>query len=108
MSTTDRRTFLTRAALAGGAVAAGPGSLLARVAPALAATGTVSAWGDNADGQLGNGTFTAHIRPAAVSNLSGVTRLHGGREHVIALKSDGTVWCWGHNSDGQVGDGTTT
>ena len=33
--------------------------------------------------------------------------MHGGREHVVALKSDGTVWTWGSNVEGQQGRGTT-
>ncbi len=33
--------------------------------------------------------------------------MHGGREHVVALKSDGTVWTWGSNGEGQQGRGTT-
>ena len=76
----------------------------AQAAPA----GTVVAWGDNADGQLGNGTFTAHSTAQAVHDLAGVKQLRGGREHVIALRTNGTVWAWGHNNYGQVGDGTTT
>ena len=66
------------------------------------------AWGDNADGQLGNGSFSAHTTAQAVHNLANVKQLRGGREHVIALRTNGTVWAWGHNNYGQVGDGTTT
>ncbi len=38
--------------------------------------------------------------------MTGVIDVHGGREHVVALKQNGTVWAWGLNNDGQVGDGT--
>jgi hypothetical protein len=34
--------------------------------------GTVVAWGDNADGQLGIGTVSAHITPQAVHILPNV------------------------------------
>jgi len=37
-----------------------------------------------------------------------VIDVHGGREHVIALKQNGTVWAWGMNNDGQLADGTKT
>ena len=39
---------------------------------ALLTSGTVLGWGDNALGQLGNGTTNQQITPAAVSGLTGV------------------------------------
>ena len=42
-----------------------------------------------------------------MTGLNGVIDMHGGREHVVALKSDGTVWTWGSNVEGQQGRGTT-
>ena len=65
-------------------------------------------WGANSFGQLGNGTTTARPTPGAVPGLNDVVDLHGGREHVIALRSNGTVWVWGSNGEGQLGLGTTT
>src|SRR5260370_1064806 len=64
--------------------------------------GTVSAWGLNGNGQLGNGTLTTTSpfgidTPGPVSGLSGVTAIAGGGFHSLALKSDGTVWAWGGN-----------
>src|SRR5437899_12265501 len=68
--------------------------------------GTVSAWGDNSFGELGNGTNTASNTPMQVSGLSGVTAIAGGELHSLALKSDGTVRAWGQNTSGQSGNGT--
>jgi alpha-tubulin suppressor-like RCC1 family protein len=70
--------------------------------------GTVWTWGNNTNGQLGDGTTTAHKTPDAVSTISGVTAVAAGQAHTLALKSDGTVWAWGANSYGQLGDQTTT
>ncbi|MGH9306998.1 MAG: hypothetical protein ACRD0I_08990, partial [Acidimicrobiales bacterium] len=39
---------------------------------ALDGSGSVFAWGDNSDGQLGNGSLTDSHVPVRVSNLSGV------------------------------------
>jgi alpha-tubulin suppressor-like RCC1 family protein len=64
-------------------------------------------WGGNSFGELGNGTTVANLNPAAVSGLTDVVDIHGGREHVVALKSDGTVWVWGSNAQGQLGLGTS-
>ncbi|TLZ71770.1 MAG: RCC1 repeat-containing protein, partial [Methanobacteriota archaeon] len=74
-------------------------------------SGTVLAWGDNVDGQLGNGTFTTSNTPVEVSGLTGVTAIAAGgafNHHSLALKSDGTVWAWGANSAGQLGNGSFT
>src|SRR5438445_7369645 len=70
--------------------------------------GTVSAWGGNFVGQLGNGTNTDSNTPVEVSGLSGVTAIAAGIIHSLALKTDGTVWGWGNNANGQLGNGTNT
>ncbi|HLE17979.1 MAG TPA: carboxypeptidase regulatory-like domain-containing protein [Syntrophales bacterium] len=70
--------------------------------------GTVWAWGNNSNGQLGNGTMTQSATPVQISGLSSVVAVAAGYAHTVALKSDGTVWAWGNNSNGQLGNGTTT
>ena len=73
---------------------------------ALKTDATVWAWGQNSDGQLGDGTNDDRPFPLQVSNLSEVTAIAAGDSHSLALKTDGTVWAWGNNDDGQLGDGT--
>ncbi|MCP3875173.1 MAG: tandem-95 repeat protein, partial [Desulfobacteraceae bacterium] len=70
--------------------------------------GTVSAWGHNGYGQLGDGTTMTQYRPIEVPGLSNVISVHSRSTSSMALKNDRTVWAWGHNSYGQLGDGTTT
>jgi alpha-tubulin suppressor-like RCC1 family protein len=69
--------------------------------------GTVWTWGNNSNGQLGDGTTTDRATPMPVSGLAGVSAVAAGSAHSVALKNDGTVWAWGSNSNGQLGDGTT-
>ncbi len=70
--------------------------------------GTVWAWGDNAFGNLGNGTTTNSSVPVQVEGLANVKFIAGGRDHSLAIETNGTVWAWGWNEYGQVGDGTKT
>jgi alpha-tubulin suppressor-like RCC1 family protein len=74
-----------------------------------ASSGHAWAWGNNADGELGNGTTTPYggvATPGQVSQLAGVTAVAGGSNFSLALKSDGTVWAWGNNGWGQLGRGS--
>jgi alpha-tubulin suppressor-like RCC1 family protein len=74
---------------------------------ALRADTTVSCWGANNQGQLGDGTTKASASPVAVAGLSGVTAIATAEGHTCALLAGGTIECWGANFDGQLGNGTT-
>jgi alpha-tubulin suppressor-like RCC1 family protein len=77
----------------------------------LKANRTVSCWGRNEKGALGDGTAgigTSKSIPTAVPNLTDAVALSGGTLHTCALRANGTVVCWGVNDFGQIGDGTTT
>lgn len=84
---------------------------------AVDAAGKVWCWGYNdANGYLGDGTFTQRTTPVAVvtssGQLSSMTNVvGGGAGHSCAYSTnDGTpsMYCWGYNGGGTLGDGTTT
>lgn len=75
---------------------------------ALKDDGTVWAWGNNWDGQLGDDTWENSAVPTPVQGLSQVIAIASGDYHSFALKEDGTVWAWGSNWDGQLGVGHTS
>jgi alpha-tubulin suppressor-like RCC1 family protein len=65
-------------------------------------------WGNNDDGQLGNGSRNYTFVPQPVQGLPMPPRqLALGSNLSCALLDDHSVWCWGKNGLGQVGDGTT-
>ena len=62
----------------------------------LRADGSVWAWGDNNQGQLGDGTRTTRSTPVQViAPATGVVAIAAGVFTSIALKGDGTVLEWG-------------
>ncbi len=75
---------------------------------ALTADGMVYAWGNNAQGQLGDGTTTERTLPVAVVGLPNglaIMDISCGANS-LAVDSNGQLWAWGDNSVGEVGDGT--
>ena len=61
---------------------------------------TVSCWGYNIHGRLGDGTTTDRHSPVPVDTsgvLNGVTltQVSTGGFHTCALSSDGKAYCWG-------------
>lgn len=79
---------------------------------ALMADGTVWTWGDNSQGQLGDGKGAEGVHthdtktPIKVPTLSHIVQIASGNSTTLALRNDGKVFGWGYNGNGQVGDGT--
>jgi len=85
-----------------------PGSLAAGAWHGLAIQdGRPWTWGNNGNGELGDGTTTSRSNPAPVKGLDAIAALAGGMQHSLALTREGAVWAWGDNGNGQLGDGTT-
>ena len=74
---------------------------------ALTADGKLFAWGNNGDGQLGDGgTSEERSSPVSISPELTFKAIAAGIDHSLALTADGTLYRWGANSLGQLGDGT--
>ena len=81
---------------------------------ALRSDGSVWSWGNNGNGQLGNGTTGSTLLPKRVAggasgaiHLRGVVDISSGAYSGYALTAAGKVYSWGYNGYGNLGDGTT-
>jgi len=72
---------------------------------AILADETLACWGNNASGQLGDGTTSNRSQPTAVAGLTNVVAVATGLSHTCAMFAGG-IRCWGSNSEGQIGVGT--
>ena len=75
---------------------------------AIKTDGTLWAWGEGSDGQLGFGNTSNTSSPAQVGALTTWSQVKGGRKSTYAIKTDGTLWAWGAGSDGALGHNNTT
>jgi len=73
--------------------------------------GSLWAWGNNASGQLGNGSLTQRASPTLIGTGEWISA-SAGTDHTTAVKKHdalgNTLWTWGSNRAGQLGDGTAT
>ena len=72
--------------------------------------GSVSCWGRNNNGQLGDGTNSNRNSPVSVNlgtNKTAVS-ISSSNDFSCALLNTGEVSCWGDNSYGILADGTTS
>jgi alpha-tubulin suppressor-like RCC1 family protein len=87
---------------------------------ALHTDGTISCWGSNESGQLGDGTLSHTIAstcamgwdcsfsPVDVGGVTDAIAVAAGGDHTCALHPAGVVSCWGLDAAGQLGDGPAT
>ena len=72
------------------------------------ADGNVLCWGDNANGQIGDGTSGNVRRAPTATGITTAVDVAVGRDHSCALLASGAVQCWGSNASGQLGVGSGT
>ena len=71
---------------------------------ALLTNGQVWAWGDDLEGQIGDGgAWNLSTTPVEVPGLSGIVSIAAGANTAYALQSGGAVWAWGDNAQDELG-----
>ena len=78
---------------------------------AIKTDGTLWAWGNNGNGELGDNTVDWKSSPVQIGALVNWSKVSAssassGDFFSMAIKTDGTLWAWGNNSFGQLGNGT--
>lgn len=67
---------------------------------------TLTCWGANEHGQLGDGTLSTRHEPRPVSGVVGMTEIGAGRQHTCGVERTSlAAKCWGLNEFGQLGSG---
>jgi len=88
---------------------------------ALTGDGIASCWGENTNGQLGNGTTRDAAAPQRVVTNRRFASIAAGGNELVSSRGDvttwgfscavtadsGTVFCWGDNRHGALGDRST-
>jgi len=67
------------------------------------------AWGNGANGRLGNNATTDRCSPVSV--VGGFTdwcQVSAGGSHSLAVQQNGTAWAWGGGANGRLGNNATT
>jgi len=75
---------------------------------AIKTDGTLWAWGEGSDGQLGDGTTVDKSSPVQIGGLTTWAECSSGYQQSQALKTDGTLWAWGAGANGTLGLNNTT
>lgn len=65
-------------------------------------------WGNNFQGQLGDGTTNDSSSPKVVGGFGPARVLSVGSNHTCAVNAAGVPYCWGFNASGQLGIGNTS
>jgi alpha-tubulin suppressor-like RCC1 family protein/subtilisin family serine protease len=105
-STTDRLEPVDVAGLGSGVAAIALGDFHSC---ALTGAGAVLCWGQNDQGQVGDGSTTNRSTPVAVVGLgSDAAAVAAGTAHSCAATTGGGARCWGRNFRSQLGDNGLT
>ena len=69
--------------------------------------GKIKCWGNNFDGQLGDGKLISSPTPVAAKKVAKATQITIGDSFVCARVSRGRIKSWGRGLDGQLGNGVS-
>ena len=71
---------------------------------ALSSAAAAYCWGQNSNGQLGDGTLTQRSTPVSVIGGRTFRSVDGGGYHTCGVTTDDVAYCWGYELYGQLGN----
>jgi alpha-tubulin suppressor-like RCC1 family protein len=71
----------------------------------LTSAGQAYCWGDNTDGQLGDGSNANQLTPVPVAGGLTFSSISAGFYHTCAITTTGAGYCWGKNDPNSLEDG---
>lgn len=74
---------------------------------AIKSDGTLWAWGSNARGQLGDGSFTDENVPTQVGSATNWSKIAARANSSAAINNSGELFIWGDDFNGQLGVSTS-
>lgn len=87
-------------------------SISSNITLAIKTNGLLFAWGNNENGQAGNGTSGSQNFILAPQQIGTDTwkavASSAGSSYSLGVKTDGSLWAWGKNEAGQLGTGNLT
>lgn len=69
----------------------------------LTPAGAAYCWGNNPNGEVGDGSTTRRTIPTPVAGGHTFSVIAAGAKHACALDANGLTWCWGNNEVKQLG-----
>jgi alpha-tubulin suppressor-like RCC1 family protein len=71
-------------------------------------SGAVYCWGNNFEGELGDGTTSDRSVPVAAGGSLRFASISLGAFHTCGVATNGVGYCWGDGAFGELGTGTTS
>lgn len=74
---------------------------------AIKSDGTLWGWGNNEQGQIGDGTYENRNVPTQIGSATNWVKVKSGTNHTLGLKSNTVLFAWGSDNTGQLGIGAS-
>lgn len=75
---------------------------------ALDEDGGVWTWGNNVNGEIGDGSTVVRTEPVKVNLANKIVNVKAGAHHMLVVDTNKQMWIWGRNNEAQIGKGNAS